>query len=93
MAGREQYILRIPRSDDEGSPILLQVLPAGSASRPLDARLVATESEAPYVLSCKSFCLAFVPLRPRPATALPGPTPPAAARHLRRPASFIPAWG
>ena len=55
MAGREQYILRIPRSDDEGTPVLVQVVSAGSASRPLDLRLVGTESEAPYVLSCKSF--------------------------------------
>ncbi len=48
-------MLRIPRSDEAGSFILARVTPSGPASRPLDARLAATEGVAPYVLTCKCF--------------------------------------
>jgi len=75
MAERGQNVLHIPRSDDEGAPVLLQIVPApsASASRPLDARLVGTEGEAPYVLSRKSVCLpCFRPAQIRPCGAPPG---------------------
>ena len=90
---REQYVVKIPRSDDKGSPVLLQVIPSGSASRPLDARLVGTESEAPYVLSCKSVHLAFLPvISGRAAAPLPRPTWRAAVQHCPLTYSIL-AWG
>ncbi|KAL1903639.1 hypothetical protein Sste5346_000268 [Sporothrix stenoceras] len=47
------HVVRIPRSDEVGSFVLARVSPSGPASRPLNARLVATEGEAPYVLSLR----------------------------------------
>ncbi|KAH7321180.1 hypothetical protein B0I35DRAFT_208866 [Stachybotrys elegans] len=44
-------VLKIDRTDDESSFVLLQITPRGS--KPLDLRLVATEGEAPYVATLK----------------------------------------
>ncbi|CAK7217146.1 hypothetical protein SBRCBS47491_003073 [Sporothrix bragantina] len=53
MADQPSHVVRIPRSDEEGSFVLARVSPSGPASRPLNARLVATEGVAPYVLSLR----------------------------------------
>lgn len=45
-------ILRFARTDDTSAFVLLQVTPKGS--RALDLKLVGTEGEAPYTVSCKS---------------------------------------
>ncbi|KAL2265555.1 hypothetical protein VTJ83DRAFT_6655 [Remersonia thermophila] len=45
------HIIRIPRTDEEGSFILGEVAPSGS--KPLNVKLVATEGEAPYVLKLR----------------------------------------
>ena len=51
MAAR--HVLKIPRSDEKGSFIIVQVSPDGPVSRPLNLKLVATEGSSPYVLTCK----------------------------------------
>ncbi|CAK7197720.1 hypothetical protein SEUCBS139899_000368 [Sporothrix eucalyptigena] len=53
MADLVSNVVRIPRSDEEGSFVLARVSPSGPASRPLNARVVATEGVAPYVLSLR----------------------------------------
>lgn len=51
-----EYVLRISRSDSEGEYVLVNVTsPAGASA--LDLRLLATEGENPYVLSCKSLII------------------------------------
>ncbi|KAL1841412.1 hypothetical protein VTJ49DRAFT_7089 [Mycothermus thermophilus] len=45
------HIIRIPRTDKEGSFILGEVTQSGS--KPLNVKLVATEGEAPYVLKLR----------------------------------------
>lgn len=46
------HVLRIPRSDDEGDFVLVNVTPSADPSA-LDLRLLATEGESPYILDCK----------------------------------------
>ncbi|KIH94964.1 hypothetical protein SPBR_03716 [Sporothrix brasiliensis 5110] len=53
MADQTSHVVRMPRSDEEGSFVLVRVSPSGSASRPLNVRLVATEGVAPYVLALR----------------------------------------
>lgn len=45
------HVLRIPRTDEDGSFILVQVSSA-AGSKDLDAKLVATEGLAPYKVKC-----------------------------------------
>ncbi|EPE07437.1 mitotic apparatus protein p62 [Ophiostoma piceae UAMH 11346] len=53
MTDSTTHVLRIPRSDEEGSFVLARVSSSGQASKPLNARIVATEGEAPYSLSLR----------------------------------------
>ncbi|KAK3320941.1 hypothetical protein B0T19DRAFT_253726 [Cercophora scortea] len=48
-------IIRIPRTDtgEDGAFILGEVTPTGSASKPLNVKLVATEGEEPYMLKLR----------------------------------------
>ncbi|KAK4250136.1 hypothetical protein C7999DRAFT_12031 [Corynascus novoguineensis] len=45
------HIVRIPRTDEEGSFILGEVTPSGS--KPLNVKFVATEGEEPYVVKLR----------------------------------------
>lgn len=45
-------IIRIPRTDEEGSFILGEV--SSSGSKPLNVKFVATEGEEPYVVKRES---------------------------------------
>ncbi|KAL2116831.1 hypothetical protein VTJ04DRAFT_8999 [Mycothermus thermophilus] len=45
------HIIRIPRTDEDGSFVLGEVTPSGS--KPLNLKLVATEGEEPYVLKLR----------------------------------------
>jgi exosome complex RNA-binding protein Csl4 len=45
------HIIRIPRTDEEGSYVLGEVTPSGS--KPLNVKFVATEGEEPYVVKCE----------------------------------------
>lgn len=47
------HVLRIPRSDEEGSFVLARATASSQASKPLDVRLVATEGESPYSVSLR----------------------------------------
>lgn len=46
----DTHVLRIPRTDEDGTFILVQVSSAGS--KDLDVKLVATEGLAPYKVKC-----------------------------------------
>lgn len=48
-----ELILRIPRSDQEGEYVLVNVTSNGPA--PLDLRLLATEGLSPYISNSKAF--------------------------------------
>ncbi|KAL2264270.1 hypothetical protein VTK26DRAFT_8473 [Humicola hyalothermophila] len=45
------YIVRVPRTDEEGSYVLGEVIPSGS--KPLNVKFVATEGEEPYVVKLR----------------------------------------
>jgi hypothetical protein len=45
------HIIRVPRTDEEGSFVLGEVTPSGS--KPLNVKFVATEGEEPYVVKCE----------------------------------------
>ena len=47
------HVLRIPRSDNDGDFVLVNVTSSAGPSE-LDLRLLATEGESPYTLDCKS---------------------------------------
>ncbi|OAA64413.1 DNA double-strand break repair and VJ recombination protein [Niveomyces insectorum RCEF 264] len=53
MPDEASHVLKIPRSDEEGSFILARVSPSGPASRPFNAKVVATEGVAPYALTLR----------------------------------------
>lgn len=59
------HVLRIPRTDEEQSFVLVEVTSAGS--KDLDLKLVATEGFAPYVVKCACLrCRASFPKLPAP---------------------------
>lgn len=47
------HVLRIPRSDNEGDFVLVNITSSVGPSA-LDLKLLATEGESPYILDCKS---------------------------------------
>jgi hypothetical protein len=46
-------LLRFPRIDDTAGFVLVRIDPTSAANPTLDARILATEGTAPFILNCK----------------------------------------
>ncbi|EFW98836.1 hypothetical protein CMQ_4688 [Grosmannia clavigera kw1407] len=69
MAEESPHVVRIPRSDEEGSFVLVRVSPTIPSSGPFDVKLAATEGVAPYVLTLRHSRIDKLRVKTAPCTA------------------------